>query len=105
MSQAGGMAPGQRRSEIISSGQTRRLAPRPGDVLASERSARADVYTISIVPAAAHLRAGRHSEAVDKVRELARDLRVDGWFTYDHTHYARVAAFRDAEASDQRREH
>ena len=68
---------------------------RRGDVLASARTARADVYTISIVPAAAHLRATRHSEAIEKVRELARGLEVDGWFTCNQTHYMRVASFRE----------
>jgi hypothetical protein len=53
------------------------------------RTARADVYMISIVPAAAHLRATRHSGAIEKVRELARGLEVDGWFTCNQTHYAR----------------
>ena len=38
------------------------------------RTARADVYMISIVPAAAHIRATRHSGAIEKVRELARGL-------------------------------
>ena len=69
--------------------------PDVGDVLASARTARADVYTISIVPAAAHLSATRYAEAVEKVRELAHGLKADGWFTCNHTHYARVASFRD----------
>ena len=72
-----------------------RSGPQVGDVLASARTARADVYTISIVPAAAHLSATRYTEAVEKVRELARGLKADGWFTCNHTHYARVASFRD----------
>ena len=72
-----------------------RSVPQTGDVLASARSARADVYTISIVPAAAHLSATRHGEALEKVRELAHGLDVDGWFTCNHTHYARVASFRE----------
>ena len=72
-----------------------RWAPQEGDVLASARTARADVYAISIVPAAAHLETNRHSEALEKVRELAHALEVDGWFTCNHTHYARVASFRD----------
>jgi hypothetical protein len=62
-----------------------RSVPQRG-VLASARIARADVYTISIVPGAAHLRATRHSEAIEKVREPARRLEVDGWFTFSHTH-------------------
>ena len=72
-----------------------RSVPQTGDVLASARTARADVYTISIIPAPALLTATRHSAALEKVGELARVLAVDGWFTCNHTHYARVASFRD----------
>lgn len=72
------------------------LRPRPqaGDVLAAKRSARADVYTISIVSGADDGRVSRYPEAIDRVSELARELLVDGWFTCNHTHYARVATFR-----------
>jgi hypothetical protein len=85
----------ERHAEIA--GQTCGLlwVPQTGDVLASARTARADIYTISIVPAAAHFRATRYAEALEKVRELARGLQVDGWLTCDHTHYARVASFRE----------
>ena len=93
--QVDGVALEERRSKNICSKRELGLAPQAGDVLASARTARADAYTISIVPAAAHLRADRHSEALEKVRELARRLEVDGWFTCNHTHYARVASFRD----------
>jgi hypothetical protein len=71
-----------------------RSAPYDGDVLASRRTARADFYTISIVPDKGHVRVGRYSEAIGKVRELAERLGVDGWFTCDHTHFARVAMHR-----------
>jgi hypothetical protein len=73
-----------------------RSAPTDGDVLASKRTARADFYTISIVPDTRYIRAGRHSEAIDKVQELAERLGVDGWFTCDHTHFARVAMHRSS---------
>jgi hypothetical protein len=75
---------------------TRRLrsVPRDGDVLASKRTARADVYTISVVPGAGHTSVRRYSEAIDTVQELAQRLGVDGWFTCNHTHYARVAMHR-----------
>ena len=69
-------------------------APSEGDVLASRRTARADFYTISIVPDTAYIRAGRYSEAVGRVQELAERLGVDGWLTYDHTHFVRVAIHR-----------
>jgi hypothetical protein len=76
------------------SASTLRSAPNDGDVLASRRTARADFYTISIVPDTGHIRAGRYSEAIRKVQELAGRLGVDGWFTCDHTHFARVAMHR-----------
>jgi hypothetical protein len=68
--------------------------PQAGDVLASRSTARADLYAISIVPAAAHVTAKRYAEAIDTVRELAGARQVDGWFTCNHTHYARVATHR-----------
>ena len=72
----------------------RRSAPQAGDVLVSERTARADVFTISIVPADSDITATRYSDAIDRVRDLARVRRVDAWYTCDHTHYARVASYR-----------
>jgi hypothetical protein len=96
---AGGIAVEEQLPETTASKPYVRSVPQTGDVLASARSARADVYTISIVPAAAHLSATRHAEALEKIRELANGLGVDGWFTCNHTHYARVARFRE------RREH
>jgi hypothetical protein len=68
--------------------------PVTGDVLASERSSRADLYDISIVPAASRAAVTRYAEAIQTVRELAHQLRVDGWFTSDQTHYACVAPYR-----------
>lgn len=68
--------------------------PVAGDVLASERSSRADVYDISIVPARSRAAVARYAEAIQTVRELAHQLQVDGWFTSDQTHYARVAPHR-----------
>ena len=91
---AGGIAVEEHQPETTASKPYVRSVPQTGDVLASARSARADVYTISIVPAAAHLSATRHAEALETVRELANGLDVDGWFTCNHTHYARVASFR-----------
>jgi hypothetical protein len=80
-----------------------RPMPKTGDVVASRPTARADVYAISIVPAAAHATATRYSEAIEETRELARGRRVDGWFTCNHTHYTRVATHRsstDSNATD-----
>jgi len=71
-----------------------RSMPQAGDILASERSARADVFAISIVPAESEVTLTRYSAAIDRVQALARTRRVDGWFTSDHTHYACVARYR-----------
>jgi hypothetical protein len=76
------------------SAMSRRPRPRTGDVLASGRTARADIHAISIVPAEARTIIARYSEAIKRVQELARGLGVDGWYTSDHTHYARVATYR-----------
>jgi hypothetical protein len=74
--------------------QSQRPEPKPGDVLVSERTARADIYEISLVPAAAHLMVRRYDEAIRTVQELARQHGVDGWCTVDQTHYAQVARYR-----------
>jgi hypothetical protein len=89
-----GIALEERHPESTGSRRVGRSDPQVGDVLASARTARADVYTIRIVPAPAHLSATRYADAVEKVRNLARALKADGWFTCDHTHYVRVASFR-----------
>jgi hypothetical protein len=78
-----------------------RPTPRAGDVLASGRTARADIHAISIVPAEARTIVVRYPEAIERVRELARGMRVDGWYTSDHTHYVRVATYREDEGETQ----
>lgn len=70
------------------------LTPQAGDILVSERAARADVFAISIVPMDSDVTMTRYSAAIERVRELARARRVDGWYTGDQTHYARVANYR-----------
>jgi hypothetical protein len=72
----------------------RQPAPTAGDVLASRPTARADVYAISVVPSQAHIVVTRYQDAIGRVEELARGLAVDGWYTCDHTHFARVARHR-----------
>jgi hypothetical protein len=72
----------------------RQLAPQAGDILVSERTARADVFAISIVPIDSDITVNRYSAAIERVQELARARRVDGWYTCDQTHYARVASYR-----------
>ena len=71
-----------------------RRAPQAGDILVAERSARADVFSISTIPTDSDIVVTRYSEAIKRVQELARRRRVDGWYTCDHTHYARVASYR-----------
>ena len=71
-----------------------RSTPQAGDILVSERSARADVFEISIIPSDSDVTVTRYSAAIERVQELARTRQVDGWYTSDHTHYARVASYR-----------
>lgn len=72
----------------------RRPLPQAGDILAAERSARADVFAISTIPADSDVTLRRYSAAIERVQELARLRQVDGWFTSDHIHYVRVASHR-----------
>jgi hypothetical protein len=71
-----------------------RPAPRAGDVLVSRPTARADAYAISVIPSRTHIVAARYQDAMEKVDELARGLGVDGWYTCDHIHFARIARHR-----------
>jgi len=71
-----------------------RSAPQAGDILGSGRTARADVYSVSVVATAGETAEQRYSDAIGRVQRLARARRVDGWFTSDHTHYVRVASYR-----------
>jgi len=71
-----------------------RLLPQRGDVVASRRTARDDVYAINMMPATSHAVAGDYDHALDIVRRLARLHAVDGWYTCDHTHFLRVAHYR-----------
>ena len=95
--QAAGVTFGERHSQNTELPRKSGAVPQAGDVLVSARSARADVYAISLVPAVARLTVTRYAEAIEKVRDAARGLRVDGWFTRDHTHYVRVAHFRESQ--------
>ena len=74
---------------------SRRPFPQSGDVLASRPTARSDIYQISVVPTKADLVPMRYDDAMERVRALARALAVDGWYTCDHTHFARIASHRD----------
>ena len=70
--------------------------PQASDIPASERSARADVFTVSVVPDQGDETLTRYSAVIELVKKLARARRVNGWFTSDQTHYARVASHRSA---------
>lgn len=82
--------------EIPISEPMRMTIPRPqaGDILLSERSARADVFTVSVVPAVGDETVTRYSAGIEMVKNLARSRQVNGWFTSDQTHYARIASYR-----------
>jgi hypothetical protein len=65
-----------------------------GDVLVSRRTARADVYETSVVPAAPRITDTSYENGMHSGRELARTLVVDAWFTCDHIHVVRIAHHR-----------
>ena len=85
---------GEGQSQMTVSPMPRRPAPQSGDVLVSRPTARADVYAISVIPSKARIVAARYQDAMEQVDELARRLAVDGWYTCDHTHFARIARHR-----------
>jgi len=88
------LAPENVRSRMGSSQPGRPSSPRAGDIIVSEPSARADVYEIRVLPATGRMVVRRYREAIETVRELADQLRVDGWYTGDQTHYVQVAGHR-----------
>jgi len=49
---------------------------------------------VSIVASDQEVTVRRYSAVIELVETLARERRVDGWFTNDQTHYARVAHHR-----------
>jgi hypothetical protein len=71
--------------------------PQTGDILASERSARADVFTVSVVPNHGQESVMHYSDVIELVKTLAHARRVNGWLTIDHTHYVQVASHRSAD--------
>jgi hypothetical protein len=60
----------------------------------SPKAARADHYRIGIVDDAEHSVARRFDEAMHIAKRLARQRRVDGWYTSDHTHFLSLAHHR-----------
>jgi hypothetical protein len=88
-----------RKSEMRKANRERRvmntrLVPQPGDVVASRTTARSDDYAISILPDAAYAVSAHYAEAIATVCQRASLLKVDGWYTADHTHFVRVASCR-----------
>jgi hypothetical protein len=71
--------------------------PRTGDVVVSNPSATVD-YDVIVMPRHAVLCA-RHDVAVAKGRELAERLGVDLWLTQDHTHFLKLASYREQHAA------
>jgi hypothetical protein len=88
------LAPGDARSRKGSSQRGHPCSPRAGDIVVSEPSARADVYEIRVLPATARMVVRRYRDAIETVCELAGQLRVDGWYTGDQTHYVQIAGHR-----------
>lgn len=80
-----------------------RPVPQPGDVLASRRSARSDMYAISVIEGQTQAAADAYHQAMDMVRHLARLHGVDGWYTADHRHFVRIARQRSPEPARGRR--
>jgi len=70
------------------------MGPRVGDVLVSSPTATVE-YEISIVPVRATRVCPHHDTAIAQARELAKDRHVDAWLTDDHTHFLKVASYRD----------
>jgi hypothetical protein len=69
--------------------------PRPGDVVVSNPTATREC-AISIVPETRHMTYPTHDGAVERGRELARELGVDAWLTEDHTHFMKIESCRTA---------
>src|SRR5688572_28405546 len=70
--------------------------PRHGDILVSQKSARADRYSIGVVDDAEQEVAPGFDEAMRIATQLAGERKVDGWYTCDHTHFLLVAHHRSA---------
>jgi hypothetical protein len=69
--------------------------PQDGDVLVSNPTATVE-HEIYIVPGALHVTCANHDRAVTEGRRLAETLKVDAWLTEDHSHFMRIAAYRQS---------
>jgi hypothetical protein len=72
------------------------MVPRPGDVLVSNSTATLE-HDVSIVPSGAEIVCPTHDTALARAHELAKDRHVDVWLTEDHTHFMKVASYRDGQ--------
>ena len=70
------------------------MIPQAGDVLVSNPTATVE-YEVSIVPAVPDIVCPNHDVAVVRARELARERHVDAWLTEDHTHFLKIASYRE----------
>ena len=86
------MVNSRKAAALSTSGRT--PVPKEGDLLVSRRTARADGYAISGVPAEALLITVRFEEAINTVGKLARRRAVDGWYLCDHTHFIPIGLYR-----------
>jgi hypothetical protein len=65
--------------------QSQQTLPQAGDVLISKPTAVVE-HDVSIVPTSTSVLRARYELAVTEAQKLAEQLRVDLWFTADHTH-------------------
>ena len=70
------------------------MIPKHGDVLVSNPTATVE-HDVSIVPGQPEIVCPNHSTALARGDELARERRVDLWLTEDHTHFIRIACYRE----------
>lgn len=70
------------------------MAPRPDDILVSNRAATVE-HDVSIVPEGPHLLSAGREVALVKAHEIAALRRVDLWLTEDRTHFTLIASYRE----------
>lgn len=70
------------------------MNPKYGDVLVSNPTATVE-HDVSIVPGQSEIICPNHATALARGDELARERGVDLWLTEDHTHFMRIATYRE----------
>jgi hypothetical protein len=70
------------------------MAPRPDDIIVSNRAATVE-HDVSVVPQGPHLLSAGRDVALVKAHELAALRRVDLWMTEDRTHFMLIASYRE----------